>query len=1019
MKLRTVLPFILGMLLALAPLFAGDVYVKQSDQGIVLGNDSLEIALDTATGALKLASVRNKIGPSPKLADDGFSLQVNETQELAASSFQVVGREVADLDGDGKRVSILLRNKETGIEARIVYEVRKDDFFARRRLMVREPSGEKEIVLGKAQIERLSTDAKLDLGGMGQPVFVGDGLFIGLEHPAAQNRGQDGKVCLFHYPGKKIGKEFLELKSEVIGVARAGGVEDAFAEYLHRIRLPARSFVLYNSWYDIRSKEMNTDVFIECYNGFKKALVDPYGVKLDSFVVDDGYQDKKSIWKTDKALLPDDFTPLAQHLKANGSCFGIWMPLTPVKGNLDLEWGREQGYEVSSTGGCYCISGPKFNAALREIIAYHIKTFGLNYYKHDFNSFTCAAPGHGHLPKNEYGFEANVDAYIEVLKYSRSLNPDIFLNVTGGMWLSPWWLMYADTVWRGGGDTGREGVVPYIEQRDDTMTYVDAVLWDDFVKFRYQFPSSALMTHGIVYARLCMLGGKDEPLHRWAEHVVAYLAPGLMMKELYLTPRLVREDQWAVLGPALAWAEQEKAVLVETKMTHGNPHLGEVYGYRHVKDGRLIWFLRNPSMNAQKVDLALAEAIGGAPARADVIYPYRMVLPTEAGVSLEVPPYQTLAVEADRADAVSDLRVAGCRYSVAEEAGGRITCDLIGPPGAKAAVTLKCPVPIREAALDGAPLPGVKGKEAAFDVTFEGAAQECALEDVSPDRGGNVNQIKVTVSTNVPDARLGILCEKILNVVPMGKILLNGKEVKPTVMHGEGWRFYLVALPAGSNEVSYQVPLAKRATVPFSPKEMTVSAWLFTRTELPKRRLVLTLEGDLPARKRPATPFANVNPASRMAQDRRVVRTILPGEEARITADDLSKIRAAKLHVNVFGVNGEEKFVQKPVLLNGAEIGILPPNGHSLDKWEERAMDIPKEMLPTIKPENTVVFTNPTHDPFKISEIGLAVQLADGTWVETNRETGIHCSTPGWLYTEGKVFKADRSEAIPLSLPVK
>jgi len=991
--------------------------LQSTEQSATLENDFVAIRLDWSAGAPRLASVVDKRGDAPDLFDQGFALHVGNNQTITAEQCRVLDAK-SDCRPDGTRQVVFhMRHEASSAELRLTYTLAENDFFARKTLAVRNPSEANRVTLYRAELERLQTDAALELGGQGQPVFVAGRMFLGLEYPAGQDQIDQDRVCLAHFPGKPLGSDWLELKTAVIGVAGGSSIEDAFAEYVRRIRIPPRSWVLYNSWYDIRRPEMSNEVFIECFDAFRRLLIDRYGVRLDSFVVDDGYQDRQSIWKTDLSVVPGDFGKLADHLREHGSRFGIWMPLTAPAPYLDVDWGKAQGYEVVDSGARYCISGPKYRADLKRAIAQHVERFGLNYYKHDFNGFGCAAAGHGHLPESVYGFESNVDAYIETLRYARQLNPDIFLNVTGGMWLSPWWLMYADTVWRGGGDTGHEGVVPFIERRDDSMTYVDGVIWDRVVKQRLQFPTSALMTHGIIYGRRAMLGGKDEPLHRWADHVVAYHAPGLMMKELYITPSILSEDQWSVLGPTLAWAVAQQEVLAESKMTHGNPHAGEVYGYLHAKNGRLIWFLRNPSMNPQAVELDVAGAIGGRPASVTMTYPYRKALLCEGPLSVEVGPYQTMVIEASRTAPTDRVRVSGCRHAIVRQGGREWTCDLIGQPGAKASVCVESPVAIGTGTLDGAMLDGIEGKQASFDVQFPGKpGPAVTVRQVTINETGNRNHVALEIADGATEAVFAVLCEDVGQSVPMGGFQLNGKPVRPKIVSGDGWRLFLVALDCGSSELSWEVPLSERATQAFAPTEMAVSTWVLLRRTLAARRLVVSLAGDTPAVKELPTPLADVDPVCVQVQPRRILRTVMPGDAAPLSAAQLATIKAAKLRVKVFDVNGGEQYGHKPILLNGQEIGILPANTRSA--WEEKILDIPPDKLRNVQAENTLVLTNPTHDPFKVTEIGLALQLADGAWVHTNRDSTIHCSVRGgWMYAEGQPFEGDRSTPIRLAIP--
>ncbi|MBM4084914.1 MAG: hypothetical protein FJ272_09010, partial [Planctomycetes bacterium] len=452
------------------------------DGQAVIGNDSLERRLSLEGGVLRTTTLVNRLAKAElAVKSDEFALRLNDAQELTAADFRVVSHKVEDAPRGAKRLSVLLENRAMGLEARVDFEVAADDFFMRKRLAIRAVG--RESLPGQApvsegirflqgmptvnwvEVERFATESAAELGGMGQPVFLGQCFFLGLEYPAAYNtvskprspqlvgansRTSSGlqvsDVALRHNPGRRLTGEFWESKPAVLGVSAAGQVETAFARYVSLIRVPPRTHNLYNSWYDVRQRDMSNDAFLAVFDGFKKNLYDKHGLKLDSFVIDDGWQDRDSIWGINAKLFPDGFGGLVDGLRAAKTDLGLWLPLTAVKGNLNMEWGKANGYEVADTGSHYCLSGPNYNKKLREVLADYIRRYKVAYLKHDFNSFSCAADGHGHLPRREYGFEANVDAYIEMLKFTRSLNPNIFLNVTGGMWLSPWWLMYADTV---------------------------------------------------------------------------------------------------------------------------------------------------------------------------------------------------------------------------------------------------------------------------------------------------------------------------------------------------------------------------------------------------------------------------------------------------------------------------------------------------------------------------------------------------------------------------------------------
>ncbi len=72
---------------------------------------------------------------------------------------------------------------------------------------------------------------------------------------------------------------------------------------------------------------------------------------------------------------------------------------------------------------------------------------------------------------------------------------DLFINLTTGTWPSPFWLLYADSIWRGYGDLGRIGLG---SPRQQWISYRDAVVFVMVVRRANMFPIHALMLHGIV-----------------------------------------------------------------------------------------------------------------------------------------------------------------------------------------------------------------------------------------------------------------------------------------------------------------------------------------------------------------------------------------------------------------------------------------------------------------------------------------------------------------------------------------
>src|SRR5205823_2320219 len=184
-----------------------------------------------------------------------------------------------------------------------------------------------------------------------------------------------------------------------------------------------------------------------------------------------------------------------------GMRLGLWW--SPTGSTLDTHWGLARGYEAvrgNEVYGPYCIAGPKYKAALEKALEKYLAENRVNFLKCDYNSFQCRRAGHGHPVEADAALEAAVDAYIDVLKLVHDKSPDTRIAITTGMWLSPWWLRYADWVWLGGSDldyvdsTGVPTLEAKVREEPDhatkripEITYRDLVMWRDLRQSRYTF----------------------------------------------------------------------------------------------------------------------------------------------------------------------------------------------------------------------------------------------------------------------------------------------------------------------------------------------------------------------------------------------------------------------------------------------------------------------------------------------------------------------------------------------------
>ncbi|HUK19186.1 MAG TPA: hypothetical protein VLW65_22345, partial [Bryobacteraceae bacterium] len=617
---------------------AGPVYVRESLGAVTLGNDFLERTISIAAPAGTTQFLNKITGRTYAVRGEEFELRLitervgynfgsENPMKVTAAGMRVTGHQAEDAAG-GKRVLLHLARGGQGPEVDVVYELKPDDFFTRQWLKLRKPAQGSYFVDWVSVFKNEWGLARFSLGGYGQPLFAED-LFFGLEYPTGVNRAEGAVVELGGRVGLNVADEGFTSEPAVIGVAPAGLVHARFLEYVSRIRAAAvRPYLLYNTWYDLQRLAMNHANTLERVPALEK-LLRPYGLHLDSFVLDDGWDDMQHLWTIDPARFPGGFTDLKSALQGIGSGLGIWFG--PIGGydqrQARISTGRREGMEITSNGQYLCIAGKNYSRLLADTMLRYQKEYGINYFKLDGVPFGCNEPDHGH-PTGVYADEADARVFIGMLEKLRAQEPKVFLNITTSIWLSPWWLRWADTVWMGGEDSGYLPSVPTLAERQSAVSYRDSVLYSDFVTHQAQFPISSIMTHGIIKGKYNMLGGNKEFLDDFKDEVVHYYGVGNMMYEWYISPDILAPEEIDALGLTTKWAEANAHPLLDNStMVLGDPAEREPYGYVHSSAAKSIVILRNPFVRPRMVKLKLDEQQGfvktdGALA-VEVIYPYR------------------------------------------------------------------------------------------------------------------------------------------------------------------------------------------------------------------------------------------------------------------------------------------------------------------------------------------------------------------------------------------------------------
>jgi hypothetical protein len=203
------------------------------------------------------------------------------------------------------------------------------------------------------------------------------------------------------------------------------------------------------------------------------------------------------------------------------------------------------------------------------------------------------------------GFDSDFAAAIHLIGELRAEEPDLFVNLTTGTYPSPFWLQYADSIWRGGEDHSFAGVGSF---RQRWITYRDADTYNRIVLSGPLFPLNSLMLHGMIYAKHAQHLDTD-PNNDFPDEVHDYFGTGTQLQEMYITPSLLSHEDWDTLAESAKWSRENADVLVDTHWVGGDPAMLEVYGWAAWSPRKGILTLRNPSSKPQEIMIDVAKML--------------------------------------------------------------------------------------------------------------------------------------------------------------------------------------------------------------------------------------------------------------------------------------------------------------------------------------------------------------------------------------------------------------------------
>lgn len=648
--------------------------VNSAADPAVLENKFLKRDVAVVDGVLTTRSIENKLAKTMLVPTGGseFRLRISDGTdktgtdvELTAADFAVKSLRKTD---DGMVAE--LSNAEHGLDVEVLYTLAADEPFARKQLKI---TSAKPVTIERIDLEALAVadahqpytlNAMNARGkwsvGLGQPLYTTESAtFWGVEFPAARNTVEEGALRCGYQWGRelKAGESHTTYKA-VVGVGDDPAfISDAFMDYIDAIRVrPLRLQVQYNSWFDF-SSGVSRERFAESVKTIHEELVEKRGCRpLNAYVIDDGWQKREQalpLWEVNEKFDPD-FSASGKLVGDKQSTLGLWLSPGCLFGAKKMvPHLREAGFEALEMGMSMC--GPKYMSELEQRVMQLVGQ-GVQYFKFDgsfghryIRDFELNGRGCPAMPQLEldglkandpklnnpkynelktYYMVAGTERLIEIFTKMAKKNPDIFIAITNGAYLSPWWLQHIDVVWmiNAGDAAGGSG-------RTGELIYRDSVYYEIWKKENTQFPMSALFNHEPKKTKT------GESADTFRDYLFMNLSRGTGFIELYVKTAVLSQSDWDVMAEGLKWSYDAFPAFRRVRMHGGNPRVpvkgefytvqkkqkgrmvekkmqvytGEVYGYSAWSAGRGYISFHNPGDEAVEYSVTLDRAFGLLP----------------------------------------------------------------------------------------------------------------------------------------------------------------------------------------------------------------------------------------------------------------------------------------------------------------------------------------------------------------------------------------------------------------------
>jgi hypothetical protein len=613
---------------------------------IVLENRLVSRKFATDNGWLRTSHLVNLLtGESIVVSSPEFEIQLENEPVLSSQDFAAEYYTHVLLAGEVKRTLFTLTEKRQRLRLELEYTLGPNDFFVRKR--VRLYALQKSLPrLISVTVEALRVgnvhssfpspspghraQKPSPAGGAiprdpsGQPVFLNDNFFWGMEHPAGRNRVQDGIVRCSEYPGNRISSSGFESHSAVAGISPRGEVAEWFLRYVDTFRLAPRPLTILTVPSNHSGNVSLTEVLERKMEAIPKGSRQSGKRLVDVLVLDAGWWPKNLSLPLDVSLLPQRLGTVSQVLRSRGAGLGLYFPLSSAEFTRPSSSVKSVDTAIDASSSKsepvrVCLADPRYQEALKSRLKELHQGNPLRLVRHDLSGPLCQSALHGHGVEADVSYQAMTEALIGVLRFERSLDSDLYVSLVGRDPPSPWWLQYANDV--GPGDLGRDQFRMDLSPRPrDWQIQREGLFLQGYLRGEpFQFPFSRLTASRLQAAIEDGIGPK-EPEESWADAVAEYLGRGQDVTELSFDPEQLDAAAWEILSRGLEWKTSRHSVFRQASTIGGTIEKGEPYGYLHWNTNQAIAVLHNPSPSPHETSFHLPKSLKG-PLRILQTYP--------------------------------------------------------------------------------------------------------------------------------------------------------------------------------------------------------------------------------------------------------------------------------------------------------------------------------------------------------------------------------------------------------------